>query len=281
MTTTASGSSNAGEVTTWVERYGPWALVLGGSEGIGASFSQLLAADGINVVLAARRTQPMAELAHQLETQNGVSTRCIAVDLTAPDAIAQLANATSDLEIGLLIYNAGATHGMATFHEKGLDAHLGLVSLNCIGPLVACHHFGAAMLPRGRGGIILVGSISGTAGSALNVTYSAAKAFEQVLAEGLWCEMRPQGVDVLALLAGATRTPSLERSRAGWGGNDFAPMEPDQVAREGLANVGNGPVWVASEKNRAGFDYLRSVPRRDAVSVLSKATRAFSAGSVV
>lgn len=268
-------SATAGELTTWVDRYGPWALVLGGSEGIGASFAHHLAADGINIMLAARRMQPMAELARVLETTTGVSTRTVSIDLTAPDAVAQLGTATSDLEIGLVIYNAGATHGVARFHDRAVDAHLGLVSLNCIGPLLACHHFGAAMLQRGRGGIILVGSMSGTAGSALNVTYSAAKAFEQVLAEGLWYEMRPHGVDVLALLAGATRTPSLERSGTSCAGTDFPPMEPDDVAREGLANLGNGPVWIAGDANRAGFDYLRRVPRRDAVTVLSKAARSF------
>lgn len=133
----------------------------------------------------------MAELTGRLEAETGVSTRTVAIDLTADDAVAQLADATRDLEIGLLIYNAGATHGVAPFHAKAVDAHLSLVSLNCIGPLLACHRFGAAMLQRGRGGIMLVGSMSGTAGSALNVTYSAAKAFEQVLAEGLWHELRP------------------------------------------------------------------------------------------
>ena len=276
MTSPGSPSPNGGALTTWVDRYGPWALVLGGSEGIGASFARLLAADGINVVLAARRTQPMAELAGQLETDTGVSTRTVAIDLTAVGAVSQLADTTSDLEIGLLIYNAGATHGVAPFHDKAVDAHLGLVSLNCISPLLACHHFGAAMLQRGRGGIMLVGSMAGTAGSALNVTYSAVKAFEQVFAEGLWYEMRPHGVDVLALLAGATRTPSLERSGTIGAGSKYPPMEPDDVAREGLANLGNGPVWVAGDTNRAGFDYLRSVPRRDAVTVLSKAARAFS-----
>jgi len=204
-----------------------------------------------------------------------VSVRTMAIDLTAADAVAQLGNATSDLEIGLLIYNAGATHGVAQFHDKAVDEHLGLVSLNCTGPLLACHHFGAPMLERGRGGIVLVGSMSGTAGSALNVAYSAAKAFEQVLAEGLWYEMRPHGVEVLALVAGATRTPSLERSGMTGTSSDFAPMEPDDVAREGLANLGNGPVWVAGDTNRTGFDYLRGLPRRDAVTVLSEAARAF------
>jgi len=258
---------------TFVDRYGPWTLVLGGSEGIGVSFARLLAADGLNVALAARRTQPLEELANKLAAETGVSTRTVAVDLMAVDAVAQLVDATSDLEIGLLVYNAGATHGAAWFHDAATDSHVGLVRLNCIGPLLACHHFGGAMLERGRGGTLLVGSMSGTAGSAMNVTYSAAKAFEQVLAEGLWAEMRPRGVDVLALVAGATNTPAMERSGALSGSSDFAPMEPDEVAREGLANLDNGPVWVAGDQNRAGFDYLRRVPRRDAVNVLSQATR--------
>jgi len=259
---------------TFAERYGPWALIAGASEGIGASFARQVAAAGINVVLVARRAEPLEQTAAAIRAVCGVETRTAAVDLTSDDLIGQLGAATGDVDIGLLVYNAGATHGAIRFHDDAVDMPLQLVRLNCVGPVVLCHHFGAHMVERGRGGIIMLTSMSAVAGAARTVTYSATKAFDQVFAEGLWAELRPHGVDVLALIAGATRTPAMERSGALIGGEAFPGMDPDDVAREGLVNIANGPTWVAGEANRAGYEYMRSLPRADAVALMSQGARA-------
>lgn len=252
-------------------RYGPWAVVLGGSEGIGESFATRLAAMGINLVLVARRTGPLEETATRL--RGSVEVRTAAIDLTAEDMGDRLAALTADLDIGLVVYNAGATHGIPAFLDDTVEDRLMLVRLNCIGPVRVAHHFGARLAARGRGGMIFLTSMSSVAGAARVVTYSATKAFDLVFAEGLWAELRPHGVDVLALVAGATHTPAMSSSGARIGSDEFPGMDPDEVAAEGLAHLGDGPTWVAGDTNRATYDLLRTLPRAEVVTAMSEATR--------
>ncbi len=258
----------------FAERYGPWALVAGASEGIGASFAHQIAAAGLDLVLVARRPGPLEETAAAIRSTHGASVRTVVADLTGDGLLETLAAKTRDLEIGLLVYNAGAVHGAARFHEADLEVPLALVRLNCLGPVLLCHHFGARMLEGGRGGIILLSSLSAVSGAARTVTYSATKAFDQVFAEGLWAELSPRGVDVLGLIAGATRTPAMVRSGALIGGEAFPGMDPDDVAREGLERVAEGPVWVVGDTNRAGWEAMRSLPRAELVAMMSEGARA-------
>ncbi len=259
---------------TFAERCGPWAIVAGASEGIGASFARQIAGRGIHLVLVARRPEPLEQLASEIRHEHGVAVRTATLDLTGDGVLGALTDITDDVEIGLLVYNAGATHGASAFHDDPVERSLGLVRLNCVGPVALTHHFGRLMAVRGRGGIVLMTSVSAVAGAALTVAYSATKAFDQVLAEGLWAELRPHGVDVLALVAGATRTPAMERSGALIGSAEFPGMDPDEVASEGLTHLGDGPTWVAGEENRAAFDFLRGLPRADAVGLMSAGARA-------
>jgi len=259
---------------TFARRYGPWALIAGASEGIGASFAHQIAAAGVNVVLVARRAEPLEQTADSIRAQFGVHARTMAVDLTTDDLMDNLAPVSQDVDIGLLVYNAGATHGAVRFHDEPVEVPLRLVRLNCVGPILLCHHYGARMAERGSGGIIMLSSMSAVAGSARTVTYSATKAFDLVFAEGLWAELHPRGVDVLALVAGATRTPAMQRSGALIGGEAFPGTDPDDVASEGLAHLADGPTWVAGEGNRAGYEYLRALPRADVVTMMSQAARA-------
>jgi short-subunit dehydrogenase len=264
----------------FAERYGPWAVIFGASEGIGASFARQIAAEQVNVVLIARRRDPLEALAGEIQTDYGVQARLLSLDLTQRDFLDAVADTTRDLDVGLIVWNAGAT-GLSAgaaqeadeFVTSPFTSHIALVHLNCIGPVSAIYHFAPHMKQRGSGGILLVSSMAGMAGSALTVTYSAAKAFEQVLAEGLWSELQPHGVDVLALVAGATLTPALQRADVHVDPN-YPPMPSDDVANEGLTHLANGPVWVPGEANRTGFDYVRSLERREAVATMSAAARA-------
>lgn len=257
-------------MTPLAARYGPCALVLGGSEGIGSAFAEQLASEGIDLVLVARRSGPLEETAQRLRDHHGVDVGTATVDLTADDMEQRLVEATAGLEIGLVVYNAGATHGVPEFLDGTVEDRLSLVRLNCIGTVRVAHRFGGAMVERGRGGLIFLTSMSGVCGAARTATYSATKAFDLVLAEGLWAEWGPKGVDVLALVAGATRTPAMESSGAHIGSEDFPGMDPSDVAREGLAAIGSGPTHVAGDTNRGVFDHLRSMPRADVVSMMSQ-----------
>ena len=90
------------------KKYGPWALVLGASEGLGASFADAAAQRGLHVAMAARRPEVLEASAQQLATKNEVSTRTIPIDLGSPEMLDSLQGATADLDIGLVIYNAAA-----------------------------------------------------------------------------------------------------------------------------------------------------------------------------
>jgi uncharacterized protein len=227
-----------------VARYGPWAVIAGGSEGVGAEFARLLAEAGVNLVLIARKPAPLDATAERCRGV-GVEVRTLAVDLTAAGAVDQITSATSDLEVGLLIYNAGANTCSADFLDAGLDQFQRVIDLN-IGVMMALvHHFGGAMRQRRRGGILLVGSMAGYLGSARHTVYGGAKAFGRIFAESLWLELRDAGVDVLELVLGVTRTPAMERVGLNFDVPGLKVADPADVAREGLEQLPNGPVYVA------------------------------------
>lgn len=237
--------------------YGPWAVVAGGSEGVGASFAHRLADAGINLVLIARKPGPLEETADRARAR-GVEVRTLALDLLGPGAPDKVRAATDGLEVGLLVFNAGANSYGHEFVTGDLDRVQGVLDLNITAQLALTHHFGALMKERGRGGVLLVGSLSGYLGQAQISVYSAAKAFSRVFAEGLWLELRPHGVHVLELVLGVTRTPAMERAGLRMDLPGLRVAEPDDVAREGLEHLADGPVHIAggngpAAEKRSGF----------------------------
>lgn len=251
--------------------YGPWAVVAGGSEGVGASFAHQLADAGFNLVLIARKPEPLERTAASARAR-GVRVRTLRLDLTDPEALAAVRSATDDVEVGLFIFNAGANSYGHEFVTCDLARMRKVIDLNITAQLALTHHFGALMRRRRRGGIILVGSLAGYLGQPRISVYSAAKAFSRIFAEGLWLELGEYGVHVLELVLGVTRTPAMERAglRMDRPGVDVA--EPDDVAREGLAHIAHGPVLVAggnqpTAERRSGF------PRAALVRDAYEATR--------
>jgi short-subunit dehydrogenase len=271
----SDASEHAGESAGgFRSRYGPWAVVAGASEGLGAQFAAQLAAKGLNVVAVARRRELLDRLASEIGDTHGVEVRTIALDLSLPDAAATLRERTRDLEVGLVVYNAALSR-IGSFLESDVADQLRMLDLNCRTPLILAHEFGREMVARGRGGLLLMSSMSGLQGSPLITTYAATKAFDTVLGEGLWAELRSSGVDVLAFLAGATRTPNYESSRPRKL-TRFAPavMEPAQVAAEALAALGTAPSAIAGRGNRLGSLLMnRLLPRRLAVGIMDRTTR--------
>ena len=215
--------------------YGPWALVTGGSEGVGAAFARQLADQGVSSVLVARKPEPLAETAEQVRSR-GVECRTVTADLTR--GVEPVLDAVADLDLGLLVLNAGASSYGHEFVDGDLAGHRGVVDLNVTAALPLLHEVGARLKARRRGGIVVVGSMAGYVGQERIATYAAAKAFQRVLCEGLWLELQPHGVDVLHLVLGLTRTPAMERAGLRLDGAD----DPEDVAREGLAALGSGPV---------------------------------------
>lgn len=224
--------------------YGPWAVIAGGSEGVGAEFAALLAAAGVNLVLLARRPEPLAATA-QVCREAGAQVRTLAVDLTDPAAISRITEATADLAVGLLIYNAGANTCSEAFLDGDLADFHRVIDLNITAQLAMVHHFGRPMRQRRRGGILLVGSMAGYVGSVRHSVYGAAKAFGRIFAESLWLELRDHNVHVLQLVLGVTRTPAMERVGLNFDAPGLRVADPAEVAREGLQHLPRGPVFVA------------------------------------
>lgn len=228
-----------------VERYGPWAVIAGGSEGVGAEFAALLAGAGLNLVLVARKAEPLAATATRCRAF-GVEVRTLATDLMDSASVDAIIAATDDVDVGLLIYNAGANTCSAEFLDATLDDFARVIDLNITAMMALVSHFGRPMRTRRRGGILLVGSMAGYLGSVRHTVYGGVKAFGRIFAEGLWLELRDYDVDVLELVLGVTRTPAMERVGLNFDVPGMRVAEPAEVAREGLAQLAHGPVHVAA-----------------------------------
>ena len=190
------------------QKYGGIALVAGASEGLGAAFATYIAGAGMDLVLVARRKEPLELLAAQLRAAYQVSVSCICCDLAATDAAVQIQQAIQGKEVGLLIYNAALSY-IGPFENNTAAQHLLIAQANMVTPLHLLHILSAPMLEKGRGAVVMMASLAGFQGSGFLSVYGATKAYNRVLAEGLWYEWKERGVDVIACCAGATATPNF------------------------------------------------------------------------
>lgn len=259
-------------------RYGPWALVAGASDGVGAAFAEEIAAAGIGVVLVARRQQVLDEVAAGIRARTGAHTRTVAVDLSATDAAETVLAATSDLDIGLLVYCAGADPHFQPFLDNTLQAAEQMVQRNVVVPMQLAHRLGRRMADRGRGGIVVLSSGAAFVGAPNMATYGATKAFDMVFAEALWCELRDRGVDALSVVLGQTDTPAHRRLRAERG--IAAPDQPvprsaspAQVVATAFAHLGRQPVCMAGADARLGARVMFPLSRPRMVRLMERASR--------
>jgi short-subunit dehydrogenase len=240
----------------FLNRYGPWALVTGASSGIGREFARQLATRGLNVVLVARRAGRMTELADELKGAHGIDTRVIPVDLCDDDFLAVIREATYDLEIGLLVNSAGFSL-TGPFLDMDSGEMTRMLNLNTRAPALLARELGPAMRARGRGGIIFLSSVTGFAATPQWSLYSSTKAFNLLLGEGLAAELRADGVDVMALAPGTTRTEFLDVA----GIRDRMGIDVDVVVRQALARLGRSDVVVPGWFYRGGIFAMRFLPR--------------------
>jgi short-subunit dehydrogenase len=257
-------------VTDFARRYGPWALVAGASEGLGAAFATELARRGLSLILEARRPDPLAELAASLP----VRTLTVAADL-ATEAGIQAAGAAADgADVGLVGANA-AYSPIGRFVDLSPELTRRALDLNCGAALALAHRFLPDMVARRRGGFIVMSSLAGLQGSPPISVYAATKAFGAVLAEGLWAELRGTGVDVVACVAGAVATPGLASAKPRRAPGTVAP---ERVVTAALRGLGRGPRVVPGALMRVSSVVMsRLLPRRAAIALISRASRDLTA----
>ena len=260
---------------SFAERYGPWAVVAGASEGTGRAFARKIASNGVPCVLIARREGPLAALAEEIRAESGLVCATAAIDLTSPSAPDQIIAAVEDREVGLFVSNAGADTNGARFLDRDINVWVDHVRLNVITTMSCCHHFGKLMRARRKGGLLLVNSGACYGGATFMATYSASKAFVLNFGEGLWAELRPHGVDVLNMVLGRTDTPAF-RALLAEKGLPVPPglASPDEVAEIGLARLPQGPIhnWGLAD-DVAGYAPSAASVRRARILAIDASTK--------
>ena len=231
----------------FVQKYGPWAIIAGASEGTGACYAEQLAAMGINLVLVSRRQSTLDALGQRLAAEHGIEFRALTADLTEQGAGARLVEATADLDIGLYISNAGADGAGNSFFGEPVQRSLNLLTMNAANVLEAVHGFGNRFLQRGKGGFVIMSSGAGLGGQPWLVMYSATKAFELNFVESLWAELDGQNIDIVGVAAPIMDTPTLRRATEGLGMDYSNAYDPADVCALALASLGKEPLVIVPD----------------------------------
>lgn len=253
------------------DTYGPVALVTGASSGIGVAFAEELAERGFDLVLAARRMDRLEALKARLEGDHGVAVRVMESDLTRPDAATDLLTATTDLDIGLVVSNAG--FGAKGWYEK-IDSSViaDMLMVNCHAQMQLAHGFLPRLKARGKGALVLTSSVEGLMGGPFSTAYAATKALVVALGEGLWGETQGTGIDVLTLTPGATESEAAAKQ-----GFDPSKMQNVQSARDcarlTLDHIADGPTFCPNEHYRALFEKMLAMPRKQALLAMAQGMR--------
>ncbi len=248
------------------ERYGEWALVTGASAGIGAEFARAFAREGLSVALVARRAERLEELAGELAKEHSVATRVLAADLSDPAECERVAEAVADLELGVLVNNAGAGYA-GRFERQDGERLRRMVQLNCVAPVLLTSRLLPRMREQGRGAVIITGSVAGNQPIPMHGVYSATKAFDQLFGESLWGELHDSGVDVLVLQPGPTRTEFQDV--AGEIPHDGEP--PEKVVEVALEALGRQPSVISGWLNYLRANAAMRLPPRSIAALGARA----------
>lgn len=254
-------------------KYGPWALIAGASEGLGAAFARALADRGLNLLLIARRLNKLEVLAMELKADYPIEVEVQSMDLSDFDAVKKVV-ADFKESFGLLVYNAAfAPIGyIEDIEEENLSR---IVDVNVRTPLLLTKLMSSRMIANKKGGIVLMSSLAGAQGSPKIATYAASKAFNAILAEGIWKELEKHQIDVIASCAGAISTPGF--NKASTGKDAPGTLTAKEVAEDTLNALGKGPVTIPGFTNKlAHFFMNRIFPRKWAISIMNKNTKDLS-----
>jgi short-subunit dehydrogenase len=230
------------------ERYGNWALVTGASSGIGRQFAKQLAAEGLNLVIVARRVDLLDELKEELVQKHGVEVKCLRVDLSEDDALDLVREGCEGLEIGMIVHSAGSgVPGRFAACDIGVEKRM--VKLNCLAPVEITRAFLPKMLDRHKGAMVFVSSLMGFQGVPYMANYSATKGYLLNFGESLHHECKDDGVDVLVLAPGATDTPGKDLHEVDYSKLPISWMTAEEVVDAALRSLGKKAFLVPGMRN--------------------------------
>lgn len=287
---------------SYPEKYGPWALVVGASVGLGAAWAEECAKRGFNVIVCARRLEKLQEVTASLREKYGVETREFTVDISVPEGADKIIENVKDLDIGMCIYNAAIETG-GYFIKVDEKYHLQQIVGNALVPMRVSWYLCREMARKNRGCILLCGSMAGIIGTANQASYGACKSFEMQLGETLWYEMRKYGVTVAGVTIGTVASPNFYEQQAEQGtGMDVdksyeydelthdlnidpaitkaQPHTPADVAKYVLDHVEDGPRLFSHYEDQLSYEGYTRMSRRDGCLFMGRSTdKYFSAYS--
>jgi len=247
-----------------LKRYGNWCLVTGASSGIGLEFARAAAGEGLNLVLVARRRERLEALAAELKERNGTETRVIVQDLSLPGAVDELSRQLEDIEVGMLVLNAGYGY-YGRFLDMGEEEIVRMISLNCTSLAVTAGRFIPGMVRRKRGAVIVVSSVLGFFPGPWSSLYSATKAFDLMFGESLRPELITSGVDLLSLCPSSTDTEFHDVASGKRPGEDAEAKshrdDPADIVRLALGALGKKSAVFPSDGWAASL-LTRALPRK-------------------
>lgn len=240
--------------------YGPWAMVTGASSGLGECYARALAARGLNLIVTARRGERLRTLAAELRAEHDVHIDVVEADLLQPAAMRLLRDAVQDRDLGLVVCNAGFG-ASGPFQELELRRQVDMVRLNCEAPVRLMHGLSPRLIRRGRGGVIMLASVSSLQCTPWMAVYGATKAFDLHFAEALTVELGRHGIDVLSVCPGHTATEFHQLAGVEKAATGGAPADPMDVVEQSLRKLGKQMTFVHGRRNRWMGFANRLVPR--------------------
>jgi short-subunit dehydrogenase len=253
---------------SFLNKYGPWAVVLGAAEGIGAAYSEALAKRGMNIILVDKEKESQEKLATILEAKYGIKTACLCLNLKDKDAVDRIMVEVQKQDCRLLIYN-GAYSKVASFLSLSKDDLEQFIAINTRSQLLLVHAFAKHLHQKNSsGGIIMMSSLAGLIGVQLVAPYAATKAFAWNLAEALHHELKRDNIDVMSCIAGATISPTYDATDPNYGLLKPSVMKADKVADAALQKLGKTHLFIPGFSNRFNYFLLtRIFPRKWAASI--------------
>ncbi len=245
-----------------LQRYGGWAIITGASSGIGAEFARQIAAQGVSCILVARRENRLRSIAKELAQEHNVDVQYVVQDLASDDCADVLEEAIGDVEVGMLVNNAGFGDGGA-FHTREEHRIAEMVKLNCLAPALLTRRFLPHMIERQKGAVITVASVLGLFPCPYEALYGATKAFDASFGEALYYELQGTGVDAITISPALTATEFLiaEGLPAHHVDRIYRGATPaSRIASITLKALGRRPVVGPRDFHLASFG-LRVLPR--------------------